>query len=83
MEHVRAMIRLETNREVMDFVQTVNRDGTIDKYFLENFDGSLRVDARSYLGVLYASAEFGADGLYLVNGTTGAQIPCAFDKFRV
>lgn len=78
---VRAQIRLDTNREVTEFVQLMNSDGSIDKYIIVDFDGTHRVSARSYLGVIYASAEFGNE-MYLVNLTEDGKFPHFIDKFR-
>lgn len=78
---VRARIRLETSATVNDFVRELNSDGTINKYTIENEDGSYRVNARSYLGVLYASAEF-KGVLYLVNETNDDPFPAFIDKYR-
>jgi hypothetical protein len=78
---VRARIRLETSSQVTDFVRELNSDGTINKYTIENSDGTYRVNARSYLGVLYASAEFKGI-LYLVNETNNDPFPVFIDKYR-
>lgn len=80
-EYNRAKIRLITNQDAVDFVSTINSDGTATKYSLENFDRSYRVNARSLLGVLYFITEHG-DDTYLVNDNNG-QIPSSIDKFRV
>lgn len=78
---IRARIRLETSANVNDFVRELNSDGTINKYTIENEDGTYRVNARSYLGVLYASAEFKGI-LYLVNETSNDPFPAFIDKYR-
>lgn len=80
-EYNRAKIRLITNQDAVDFVSTVNSDGTATKYSLENFDRTYRVNARSLLGVLYFTTEHGED-TYFVNDD-GGQIPSSIDKFRV
>lgn len=80
-EYNRAKIRLITNQDAVDFVSTVNSDGTATKYSLENFDRTYRVNARSLLGVLYFTTEHGED-TYFVNDD-GGQIPSLIDKFRV
>ena len=80
-EYNRAKIRLITNQDAVDFVSTINSDGTATKYSLENFDRSYRVNARSLLGVLYFITEH-SDDTYLVNDN-GEQIPSSIDKFRV
>ena len=81
MAHPRAKIRLDTNKEVIRFVQEINSDGSIIHYVIENEDASYRVSARSLLGVLYASAEFG-NNLYLVNETNDNDFPAFVDKYR-
>lgn len=77
---IRANLTLDTATEIAEFVSILNSDGTISKYSLENFDGSYTVNARSYLGVLYATAEFG--NLYLVNNDMDGVFPNGIDKFR-
>ena len=78
---VRARIRLDTTKEVTAFVQQMNSDGSVMKYVVEDFDGTHRVSARSYLGMIYASAEFG-DHIYLVNDTDDGYFPHFVDDFR-
>lgn len=80
-EYSRARIRLVTNQDAIDFVSTINSDGTATRYALENFDGSYRVNARSFLGVLYFTTEHNED-TYIVNDD-GGSIPTFIDKFRV
>jgi len=70
----RTKIRLETNKEVTAFVQKLNSDGSIDKFIVEDAEGRHRVSARSYLGMLYASAEF-ADNMFIVNETEDGKFP--------
>ena len=79
-EYTRAKIRLVTNQDAIDFVRTLNSDGTAIKYVLENFDRNYRVNARSLLGVLYFITEHG-DDTFFVNDDTG-EIPTFIDKFR-
>lgn len=77
----RARIRIDTYKEAVEFVSILNKDGTADKYVLENFTGSYIVNARSLLGVVYASGEF--DGkIFLVNTTHDGVYPREIDKFR-
>ena len=52
----------------------LNTDGSIDKYIVEDAEGRHRVNARSYLGMLYASAEF-AGNMFLVNETEDGKFP--------
>ena len=77
----RAKIRLQTSSEVNEFVKELNSDGTINKYIVEDEAGEYRVNARSYLGVLYASAEWGGN-FYFVNETEDGAFPQCIDKFR-
>ena len=74
----RTKIRLETNKEVTAFVSQLNADGSIDKYIVEDTEGRHRVNARSYLGMLYASAEF-AGNMFLVNETAVASVLACVD----
>ncbi len=80
-EYSRARIRLVTNRDAVDFVSTLNSDGTATKYSLEDFEAHDRVNARSLLGVLYFTTEHNEE-TYLVNDD-GGLIPSSIDKFRV
>lgn len=80
-EYSRARVRLVTNQDAVNFVSTLNSDGTATKYSLEDFDGHYRVNARSLLGVLYFTTEHNED-TYLVNDD-GGSIPSSIDKFRV
>ena len=79
--HSRAHIHFETNEEATKFVMELNSDGTVNKYVLEDFDATSRVNARSLIGVLYAMAEHGND-IYLVNTTTDGYFPSFVDKYR-
>ena len=76
----RAKIRLDTNKDVTAFVQAMNSDGTIDKYIVIDFEGIHSVNARSYLGMLYASAEF-AGSMFLVNETEDGKFPAFIYDF--
>ena len=78
---IRTKIRLETNKEVTSFVSQINGDGSIDKYIVENESGTHRVSARSFLGMIYASAEF-ADNMYLVNETEDGKFPTFIYQFQ-
>lgn len=78
---IRARIRLDTVGAVSDFVSRINTDGTINKYTVESKTGKHRVDARSYLGMIYASAEFG-DYMYLINETEDGVFPAWINEFR-
>lgn len=78
-EHVRAKIKLGNEDDVRDFIVTLC-DGTMNKYMVENRDCSERVNARSLLGMLYASSSF--DETYLVNITDDGSFPSGIDKWR-
>lgn len=78
---IRTRIRLETNKDVTDFVSKLNSDGSIDKYVVEDESGRHRVNARSYLGMIYASAEF-AGRMYLVNETEDGKFPTFIYAFQ-
>lgn len=79
--HVRAQIRLDTSKEVLDFVSMINRDGTADRYVAEDFDGSYRMNARSMMQMLCAMAEF-CGKIFLVNDTHDGVFPDEVDRFR-
>ena len=80
--YTRTQINLDTNTKVLRFVENMNSDGTADKYVLEDFSGENRVSARSYLGALYASSEFG-DHIFLVNLTEDNVFPNFVKEFQV
>lgn len=71
---IRTRIRLETTNDVTEFVKQLNNDGSIDKYVVEDESGKHRVNARSYLGMIYASVEFGGH-TYLVNEVEDGKFP--------
>ena len=80
--YTRTQILLDTNSKVIEFVKNINSDGTTNKYILEDFSAENRVSARSYLGALYASAEFG-DHIFLVNMTEDGVFPNFVREFQV
>lgn len=81
MAYTRTHIRLEKTREIEDFVRNLNSDGTTDKYVIENFDGTLRADARSLLGVIYMTTDY--EDTYLVNLSNNGCLPSFVNKYRV
>lgn len=81
MPHTRAHIRLMTTSEASAFVAELNTDGTANKYTVENFDGTHRVNARSLLGVVYALSDYN-DNMFLVNETEDGVFPHFIDDYR-
>lgn len=81
-EYTRAHIRLSTPMECEKFVRLLNGDGSVYKYVLETGDGSFRVSARSYLGVVYFATEHN-DSTYLVNVDADGVYPNGIDNFRI
>ena len=79
MSHIRAEIILDKTTDVAEFVRLVNKEA--DHFIIENEDCSLSVDAKSYLGVFYASADFKSP-LYLVNKDHDGQFPMFVDNYR-
>ena len=82
MPHSRAHIRVITTAEAAQFVADLNSDGTANKYIIENFDCSIKVNARSLLGVIYAMTEH-QDEMFLVNLTEDGILPSSMDKYRI
>ena len=80
--HARAHIRLSTMKEITSFVQLLNADGTADRYTIENASGSLRINARSLEGVIYAAIDY-YDETYLVNETNDGVYPSGIDSYRI
>ena len=82
MAHTRAKLYLDTGKLVSEFVKDINSDGSTERWMVENFDGSLRVSARSLLGMMYASTEWNGE-LYLFDASNErAKIPSSIDKYR-
>lgn len=77
--HVRAKIELSSRENIIDFIYALC-DGSTDFFSIENFNGTMKVNARSILGMIYAVTEF--DALFLVNDTTDGRFPASIDKFR-
>ena len=77
--HVRAKIELSSRENIIDFIYALC-DGSTDFFSIENFNGTMKVNARSILGVIYAVTEF--DALFLINDTTDRRFPASIDKFR-
>lgn len=80
--HSRTKIRLDTVNQIDTFVRNLNSDGTTYKYILESFDGKKRVDARSFLGCVYASSDFGGE-IFLVNETEDGHYPSFVYQFMI
>ena len=81
-EHSRAHIRLMTMNDIKNFVSVLNSDGTTNRYTIENADGSLRINARSIEGVIYAAVDYN-DETYLVNETNDGVYPSGIDDYRI
>ena len=81
-EHSRAHIRLMTMNDIKNFVSVLNSDGTTDRYTIENASGSLRINARSIEGVIYAAVDYN-DETYLVNETNDGVYPHGIDEYRI
>ena len=79
--HVRARLQIVTQNEAVEFINALCDGKTTDHFDLENFASTQRVNTRSILGVLYATAEF-KDEIYLVNLDNDGVFPAAIDKFR-
>ena len=79
---IRAHIRINTPKEASAFVQSINSDGTVNKYILTDAAGIYRANARSLIGVLYAMTDF-SDNMYFVNETEDGVFPGAIDQYRV
>lgn len=77
--HTRAKIELSSRDDIVNFIYALC-DGSTDFYNVENFNRTEIVNARSILGMLYASSEF--DSMFLVNITTDGRFPASIDKFR-
>ena len=77
--HSRAHIQLSGQKEAMQFVQDM--EFCPGNHYIENFNGTLRVNAKSIMGVMYAMAEFN-DELYLVNDSEDGKFSSLVDAYR-
>lgn len=77
--YIRCKVLLETKEQINNFILALC-DGTNSWYAVENKEGDRVVNARSILGMLYATAEF--DETYLVNETNNGYFPNKIDAFR-
>lgn len=77
---IRAQIRLDTQQKILDFTNYLNNE--VGRYSVEDVSGERRVDARSLLGLIYASGDFG-DEMYLVNETDNGYFPNFVNNYRV
>jgi hypothetical protein len=80
MSYVRAEICIIKQSDILKLLSILSESE--DKFTIENFDGSRKVNARSIMGVLYITAECGAE-LFLVNNTHDGVYPPAIDDMRV
>ena len=76
---IRAQIRLDTQQKILDFTNYLNNE--TGRYSVEDVSGERRVDARSLLGLIYASGDFG-DEMYLVNETNNGCFPNFVNNYR-
>lgn len=79
MAHTRAHIRLNNQTEAMGLVQALCNQS--DDFSIENFNGDRRINAKSIIGVMYATLDFN-DEMFLVNDAGGV-IPSSVDVYRV
>lgn len=78
--HIRAHIQLSGQKEAMRFVQDM--EFCPGNHYIENFAGTLRVNAKSIVGVMYAVAEFNGE-LYLVNDSKDGKFSSLVDAYRM
>lgn len=79
--HIRAHVRIDTQTKVLEFIMALCDGKITDHFDLENFEATQRVNARSLLGVVYATTEF-PDNIYLVNTDNDGVFPVSIDAFR-
>lgn len=79
MPHTRAHIRLNNQTDAMGLVQILSNYS--DDFSIENFKGDRRINAKSIIGVMYATLDFN-DEMFLVNDANGS-IPSSVDVYRV
>lgn len=78
--HSRAHIRLNSQTEVIAFIQELCKQD--DSFSIENMNGNHRVNAKSVIGVMYTMLDF-PEELYLVNDTNNGVIPSFVDEYRI
>ena len=81
MVHVRAHIRIKNADEAATFVSRLNKEFPIGSYYIENFDGSSSINARSILGVIYAMAEHNDEMFFVCR--ENEEVPFFVDEYRV
>ena len=81
-EDIRIHIRINSNDEAARLVTILNGDGSLNKYMIESYDGTERINARSLMGVIYMCGAHNND-TYLVNDTNNGDFPLEIDDFRV
>ena len=77
---IRAHIRLNSQAEVMTFIQSLSKFN--DNFTIENRSGVHRVNAKSVIGVMYTMFDF-PEEMYLVNDTRDGFIPSFVDEYRM
>lgn len=81
-KYVRARILLSSMEEVGAFVKAMMVYTPVEsRYRVETADGSRAVNAKSYVGMIYMSAEHSKE-MYLVNETDNGIFPVELDQFR-
>lgn len=81
-EDIRIHIRINSNDEAARLVTILNGDGSLNKYIIESYDGTERINARNLMGVIYMCGAHN-DDTYLVNDTNNGDFPLEIDDFRV
>lgn len=79
MGYIRAKIELDKTNDVVNFVQQISK--LEDNFIVEDFSGAFSVNAKSYLGMLYASADF--MDMFIVNKTNDGVFPGFIDEYRI
>lgn len=78
--HLRAHIRMNNQTDAMSLVQALS--DMDDAFYIENLSCTLRVNAKSIVGVMYAMTDYN-DETYLVNDTRNGVYPRVVDGFRI
>lgn len=81
MGHTKIKIQLVSPKDAKEFVDIINSVDTVNDYAFEDGTGTKSADARSYLGAMYASSEFG-ESLYLINSTVDGYFPEDINYFK-
>lgn len=75
----RRKLKFDCQHKVLDFIMKISESENKDEFVIEDYEGHLRVNARSITGVLYATKDF--EDIYLRNCEHPGCFPDFIEKF--